>query len=165
MNIQVRQHDIYDADDDEFSEDAYELSTNGKCPIYCSQCDNQGFCIKCKSDYGIAEIVEDEITKRICMEIDTLSVGYYQDEVNLIYYKCIDNCQECQNGYECEECADSYIIYNKICVIDIEHCTSYENNGKCIECEEGYKVNVGENICERGTAGCQTFDAENNVCM
>ena len=156
--------DIYDADDDEFSEDAYELSTNGKCPIYCSQCDNQGFCIKCKSDYGIAEIVEDEITKRICMEIDTLSVGYYQDEVNLIYYKCIDNCQECQNGYECEECADSYIIYNKICVIEIDHCTSYENNGQCIECEEGYKVKVGENICERGTAGCQTFDAENNVC-
>ena len=56
MNIQVRQHDIYDADDDEFSEDAYELSTNGKCP-------------KCKSDYGIAEIVEDEITKRICMKL------------------------------------------------------------------------------------------------
>ena len=87
-------------------------------------------------------------------EIDTLSVGYYQDEVNLIYYKCIDNCQECQNGYECEECADSYIIDNKICVIEISHCTSYENNGQCIECEEGYKVNVCENICERGTAGC-----------
>ena len=58
--------DIDDADNNEFSEDAYELSTNGKCPIYCSRCDNQGFCIKCKSDYGIAEIVEDEITKRKC---------------------------------------------------------------------------------------------------
>ena len=36
-----------------FSEDSYEQSTNGKCPLYCSQCNEKGQCFKCKNDYGI----------------------------------------------------------------------------------------------------------------
>lgn len=157
--------DINDADKESFSEDSYELATNGICPKFCSQCDNQHYCIKCKSDYGVVQIVEDETIKRICMEISTLNVGYYQDKQSLIYYKCIDNCQKCQNGQECEVCINNdYIVYNNICILKIEHCISYENNGQCIECEELYKVKANENICERGEIGCKIFDVENNKC-
>ena len=45
--------DLNDAKSASLSEDNYELSTNGKCPQYCSQCDESGNCLKCGKNYQL----------------------------------------------------------------------------------------------------------------
>ena len=66
---------------EELSDDAYELSTDGKCPQFCIQCNELGYCIKCKNDYEIIELNEEEI-KRICVSKAEVSSGYFQIEGN-----------------------------------------------------------------------------------
>ena len=155
--------DINDAEEDNnISQDAYELSDDGKCPKFCSQCDNQGYCIKCKSDYAIVEINENEKTRRICMNITSLNKGYYKNEE--IYYKCKDNCEQCSNGNNCAKCIDTHTLQDNKCFLTIDNCKLYEGEGTCQECMDGYKIKEGENICIRGYFGCKVYIAENETC-
>jgi hypothetical protein len=78
-----------------FSDDDYELSKNGKCPQYCSQCNK--LIIKYRNDFGIVEFTENGLTKRECKSIDELKDGNYKNEGNSIYYKFLDNYKECLN--------------------------------------------------------------------
>ena len=156
--------DLNDADDEEFSEDGYELSTNGKCPKDCIQCNSLGYCIKCKSDCGIAELIEEEMAKRVCLLLTTLETGYYKNEENSIYYKCLDNCLSCENGEECLDCETNYLLQNKKCLKIVEHCETYNDNGNCIKCVIGYKVKGSDNTCERGSEGCIDFNELTNIC-
>ena len=48
--------DLREMENATFSEDFYELSTNGKCPQYCIQCNNLNQCISCRSNYSLYEI-------------------------------------------------------------------------------------------------------------
>ena len=154
--------DIYDAGGD-FSTDAYELSENGKCPINCCQCDSNGNCKKCKNDYGIVEITEEDNTIRNCWPLNSLEGGYYI--LDSIYYKCNDNCIEC-NESECITCTNRYFPKNKNCFELIDNCINYDENGNCITCDDGYKIKQYNNInyCERGFEGCKIFDTVNNIC-
>ena len=57
--------DLNDAEIDNFAENYYELSENGKCPQYCTQCienDKSIKCINCKTGYTFNE------KKNICSE-------------------------------------------------------------------------------------------------
>ena len=109
--------DIIDAEKSDFSENYYELSNNGVCPQYCVYC-NFNSCLKCKDDYGILEIKENDINKRICIKLDELKNGYYKSDKEQIYYKCLNNCDKCNNGNE------------------------------CFECKMGFKLSDGKNLCE-----------------
>jgi hypothetical protein len=113
--------DIKESKSQSASQDGYELSTNGKCPQYCSQCNEQGHCIKCKNDYVVVESTENGATKRNCKASGEVSIGYYENEG--IYKKCIDNCKTCDsNG--CIECEESFGLEEN----DNLNCKSIEDS-------------------------------------
>jgi hypothetical protein len=97
----------------DLSQNSYEQSTNGKCPLYCSQCNELGHCFKCKNDYGVVELKENESTdcEWECKPISELNIGYYK--YNETYYKCMDNCDKCSNSSECEKCEFGRNYINK----------------------------------------------------
>ena len=104
-DIKTHQDTEY-AQDEEFSSSNYELSTNGKCIQYCSQC-NINKCINCRNEYDIAQIKKNEtyyISK--CMSLKELEHGYYKN--NSVYYECLQNCDKCNNGTICLKCKSSY---------------------------------------------------------
>ena len=130
----------------EFSEESYEQSTNGKCPIYCSQCNEFGQCFKCKNDYGVVELKEKESIKLECKSISELNIGYYKS--NETYYKCMDSCDKCSNSSECEKCKLGTNYINKKC-IKIKNCKIFKDNGICEKCEEGYAFEENDKtICK-----------------
>ena len=100
--------DLKQSEKDEFSEDNYELSTNGKCPQYCKQCNILGQCTSCRNNFAIAEIKINNKINKICVLRSELKRGYYIDEKNSIYYKCLDNCAKCNNQEKCISCNDGY---------------------------------------------------------
>ena len=89
--------------DEDYTNEAYELDTEGKCPQFCSQCDEDCECIKCGNEYGI---VYNEQDKKICKSQSELSSGYYKE--NEIYYKCLEHCSKCTDNTSCEECNSEY---------------------------------------------------------
>ena len=193
---------VYDYDDDikttqdleeiknaDFVEDVYELSTDGKCPQYCSQCNESRQCIKCANNYGIVQLNDEEPIERECKLITELSQGYYENEG--IYYKCMDNCIKCSSGYICEECISEYYVKDNICEHGIPNCKNHDLNGKCLTCKLGYeirddgescgltngRINEADNsiicndgyslyngICYTHVENCDTYDEENDNC-
>ena len=90
-------------------ENNYELSDDGICSKYCNQCTNNKKCIKCKNNFGlVGNKVNDEL---ICLSENELKIGYYKNNES-IYYKCIENCEECLNDISCNKCMDNYDLYN-----------------------------------------------------
>ena len=155
-------------DDNEITfsnEDAYELSTNGKCPQFCSQCNNLFQCIKCKKDYKIVEIVENGIIKRDCKLLDDLSNGYYEKEG--IFYKYLNNCSNCTNNSICEECISGYILNNNSnkCFLIISNCEEYdEYDGKCSKCNSTFKID-SNGICKNISEHCEISNQTSLNCI
>ena len=85
--------DIAESYNKTFSLNAYELSENGRCPQFCSQCNELSQCIKCKNEYGVYEIKNGGIINRYCKLISELK-GYYLSDG--VYYQCMENCDECE---------------------------------------------------------------------
>ena len=154
--------DIEEAEKESFSENNYELSENGKCPKFCFQCDDSGKCKKCRSGYGIIELTENEITTRNCKLLSELTDGYYNNEG--IYYKCMNNCKECNNNYECIACDSGYIYENNKCLLEIQNCLTYDDDGKCTKCERRYVTSENGDQCQRGDENCEDYDSSNNKC-
>ena len=193
---------VYDYDDDikttqdleeiknaVFVEDVYELSIDGKCPQYCSQCNESRQCIKCANNYGIVQLNDVEPIERECKLITELSQGYYENEG--IYYKCMENCIKCSSGDICEECISEYYVKDNICEHGIPNCKNHDLNGKCLTCKLGYEIrdegescgltnghiNEADNsiICDNGYSlhngicythveNCNTYDEERDNC-
>ena len=145
-----------------FSEDAYELSSNGKCPLHCSQCNELGQCIKCRNDYSVVELEENESINWECKLTSELNVGYYK--TNEVYYKCIDNCDKCVNSLSCENCKLDYIFINDKCLKNIENCETYNDDGICLKCQINYKLSQNENKCVKEIPYCLEED-ENYNCI
>ena len=57
------------------------------------------------------------------MFLSTLNAGYYYQE-NSIYYKCMDNCLQCDNDSECKTCDTGYVLVNKKCFQEITNCVT-----------------------------------------
>ena len=152
--------DINETKYEEFAEDAYELSNDGKCPQFCIQCNELGQCIKCKNEYGIVEFEEDEIIRRNCKLKSELNKGYYKN--NNIYYKCLDNCEECLNGSECINCKNDYFYQNNKCLKNIENCEIYDNEGNCKKCEIKFQVSKDKKSCEVYEGNCIEENIDGN---
>ena len=63
--------------------------------------------------------------------------GYYQSKNN-IYYKCMENCENCLDGQSCEKCMDGYHYSNNKCN---ENCKEYDQYGICSKCAENFGFN------------------------
>jgi len=151
--------------EESFSDDGYELSTNGKCPKDCSQCNELSQCIKCRNDYEFVEFTEDGSTKRECISKDETNDGYFKDGANSIYYKCIDNCKKCSNGSECITCKEGYFKLennNNKCFLIIDKCNTYDNSGMCTNCAPGYVTFESGAICKIGINNCIEVDIDGN---
>ena len=133
----------------EYEIDYYELSNNGKCPLFCIQCNEFGHCKKCKNGTEIVELNQNNTIKRKCQPINELEHGYYKNEENNIYYKCLDNCDKCINGDECISCNSGFFQQNNKCLKNIDNCKKYDDNGRCIECKSKYKIKENGNICKK----------------
>ena len=152
--------DLFDVEEDDFIENAFELANDGKCPLNCTHCKENGTCIKCNNESKIAEIkINTTSKKKICL--DNLT-GYYLEDS--IYYKCKDNCVECNNASDCNNCISGYFLQkNNTCIKEIEKCTKYSDEGNCIKCEIGYKVE--NNNCVIGVEFCRNIDSIQNKCI
>ena len=83
--------DLIEIENDIISEDSYELSNNGKCPIYCTQCNELNQCINCRKNYDLYEI---------------------KQKIKCIFK--IENCKNYNdNGNKCVECNEGYKINEK----------------------------------------------------
>ena len=156
----ITSQDIEEANINDFSVNVYELSTDGICPQYCAQCNELGHCIKCKSDYAIVELKENEKVKRECESLTELSKGYYKN--NEIYYECIGNCDKCSNGTECIECSLNYTYAHKKCFKTIEKCANYDEEGFCSKCQIKNKLSENREECLDGVENCVEHDEDYN---
>ena len=100
--------DLVASKDEKFYEDNYELSTNGKCPQNCKQCDQYGYCITCRNHYKIVELKINYKISKICVNENKLNNGYFINDKNSIYYKCLENCDKCENQETCISCKSGY---------------------------------------------------------
>jgi len=154
--------DLDDIKNDDIIENVYELSEDGKCPIFCSQCNIFGQCMKCKNDYGIIE-EKGDIIKRYCLSNKELENGYYKK--NNTYYKCIDKCSKCKDYSSCQECNNGYIPYSNSCYLEIKKCEIYNKNGTCKSCIKNYQVI--NNTCKYEDLNCEIYkeDSDNIICL
>ena len=127
--------------------------SNSICPKNCAQCkksnaDTISKCIKCGNGYDLKGSNDsDEI---ICVESSQLTKGFYQNLSNSVYYPCISNCEQCENGNTCQTCSKYYKVKDNICVNKVENCNSYDTNEICTGCDVNYslvKSNNGEISC------------------
>ena len=134
------------AEDEDFdNENNYELSDDGICPQYCSRCLKNQVCSVCKSEFALVGSKGEK--KVICKPENELTIGYYKDS-NSIYYKCIDNCDNCLNGESCEKCQEGFIYLNKTCKIKIDNCIEYNLDGTCKKCDQYFAFKENErNYC------------------
>ena len=150
-------------------EDRYELSINGKCPQNCSQCNENGYCFKCKIGYGPVEIKKNNKIATDCRLISELKIGYYVKEG--IYYKCIDNCEICENENKCLTCISGMYSENggskctkcpggKYSLKGVTYCSncpegkySLEGWSFCLNCPAGTYSNKGASQCKKCWAG------------
>ena len=145
------------------NETNYELSEDGKCPIYCQQCLENNICIKCKEDYGLVGSKNEE--KIICLPQSELNKGYYKNNQS-IYYKCIDFCDSCSNGETCNKCISDFFLLNNetdkcynISEIDpIEDYYLDENNLTYYSCQ---KYNLIK-FCQKCSKNNNCFLCQNN---
>ena len=115
--------------------EGYEESENeGKCPKNCHQCLENKKCIKCKPNFKLIGVNKNDLNPIICKDTDNLSL-YYKDKDDNTYYKCPDNCLNC------------------------------ENEGICTKCDNIYKLNAGKNICEEKVKNCEKYNLNNEDCL
>ena len=92
---------------------AYELSNDGICPQFCSQCSKNKRCKKCKEGYYLIEIKKDGIEQIICNDTGTVNKDILENGnylyINGIYYLCSDSCAKCKvTKSNCSICSDNY---------------------------------------------------------
>ena len=122
--------------------DAYEITTEGKCPQNCMQCKEGGKCIKCGGEFDFA--LEDDGTIK-CLSKSHLALGYFKNTTTNVYEKCMANCLYCSDKTSCEGCQNNYIYKEKTCEFNpekaIPQCFSYDDQYKCTKCNPTYGFN------------------------
>ena len=94
------------------NETNYEISDDGICPKNCKQCKINKRCSICRENYALVGSKKND--KIICLLLNELKIGYYKE--NDIYYKCMDNCDICNDGITCEECSIGFELINNKCI-------------------------------------------------
>ena len=118
----------------------YELDENGKiCPINCAQCKDNKKCFKCRENYNVIGVKENDDQPIKCNNTLDLSNGYFKK--NEVYYPCLDFCNECSDSTTCNTCDNYHKLNNDKtkCIEKVEFCEEYDNvNFGCIKCIPGY---------------------------
>ena len=103
---------------------AYEISNDGLCPINCVQCTENKKCIKCKEGLNLIGQNENDENPIICNDNIDISLGYYLNSDDGVYYKCHDNCLKCSGA----------------------PLSNQEMN--CLQCKEGFDFNEETKSCK-----------------
>ena len=133
----------------------WELAENGECPKNCAQCkqnNNEKICVNCRPEYVLIGSKESQEVN--CIQSSELGNSYYKDTSNNVYYPCISNCEECENGITCITCSRNYKLENDICVNKVTNCEEYDVNEVCIGCNTNYglvKEQNNEISCQKLT--------------
>ena len=90
-----------------FDQDNYYSCSYEKAVANCQKCKNGTICERCKSDYAFIYGFYDK-----CIPKKDLQIGYYHNEEDTIYYPCLEHCDKCINGYECQICSNNYSLIN-----------------------------------------------------
>ena len=105
---------------------SYENGNDGICPINCIQCLENKKCRKCKKDFNLIGIKENDEFPIICDNNNiNISIGYYYNKNDGVYYQCHNNCLKCSNG------------------------PVSDNIMNCIICKDGFNFNGTNNNCEK----------------
>lgn len=139
----------------EISDKNYELSSDGKCPLNCSQCIANKRCMLCgnSNNYYLGDNEKDDSSPINCAS-EKPEHGYYKIN-DTHYYKCIEGCDQCEGPTYCTYCLPSfYLSLEKTkCIERIPNCTHYNESSKFSDPNngghDGYKT-------------CEQCDNENN---
>ena len=153
----------------------YELSNDGVCPIYCSQCSKNKKCKKCLNDYNLVGVNKDDDNPIICDNKINLEKGYYKNEDDDTYYLCSKECETCkEEKNKCIVCKENYYFlenssscYNKdnypngyyfnkekkifmACHVNCKTCSEgpiSDNKMNCDSCNNDYSYDENEKNC------------------
>ena len=124
---------------------AYELSIDGVCPLYCSQCTKNKNCKKCLEGYNLVEIKKDGNYHILCDNSLNLEEGYYK--IDNIYYLCSEECKNCEEEKnKCLDCQENYYFLE-----ESSNCYNKNNPPK------GYYFDKNKNVfkaCHPNCASC-----------
>jgi len=170
---------------------AYEQSGNGKCPKDCNKCNEFNQCLLCdssKAQYYIG-VRENDLNPIKCNNTNPKEAGlpYYKKQVSdkTYFFKCIDNCIECDDANECKACAPQFNITknNDSCIVRINGCKDYNessgypdklnNNGykgyefceKCNDTEDYYCLNDEKHVCVKLNDGILSYYNTTKGCL
>ena len=145
--------------------EGYELSNDleTKCPANCSHCISNRRCILCRNftkkephAFYIGEI-DNEENYINCSEFKPKG-GYYNFTRNnhIHFFRCIENCNVCENARICSQCLPEYKINKNInnCIVRIDYCIKYDKSSIYIDTETN---NGGQGYKE-----CEQCDNDNN---
>ena len=126
----------------------YELSNDGICPIYCSQCSKNKKCKKCSQGYNLVGSNEDDNNPVLCDKTTNVEKGYYKNEDD-IYYLCSNECETCKEKKDkCIICKENYYFL--------------ENTNKCfdrVNYPKGYYFNEEKKLFMTCHENCETCSA------
>ena len=114
----------------------YELSDDGICPQYCKKCLDNKVCVICKENCYELRSKTNSAFKG-CLPYELAKIGYYKENNQNIYYKCLDKCEKCTTGTNCQKCIDGYSFISERCIKIIDNCLNYALD-YCEECNGGY---------------------------
>ena len=146
---------------------------------FCSECDNNSTCIRCKEEYTFITEEKDE-----CVPIADLGYFYYQDSNDTTLYKecneSIINCKTCISEDKCLLCHNFYeLYYNQSkcvnisekkyyrnttdglyydCNNTIDKCIQCTSESQCITCQSGYHPING--ICLIKVDHCRLYNSD-----
>ena len=123
----------------------YELSDDGICPKYCSQCSKNKKCKICLNGYNLVGVNYNDTNPIICDNKIDIEKGYYKNEDN-VYYLCSEECTTCfEKDNKCLICKENYYFLE-----NSNNCYNISNYPK------GYYYNKEKKIFAHCHNNCQT---------
>jgi hypothetical protein len=114
--------------------------------FHCGTENNELVCVECIEGFYVIDNMN--LCVSICPE------GFFTNN-NLSCSKCLDNCKECSNRYECEECLTGYYYDNVV-----KGCLIIPIN----KCNEGSSLN-GEFVCTKCANDYYRIDSDIEPCV
>ena len=117
----------------------YELEEGWICPINCAQCKALKKCYKCRENYNLIGVKENDDQPIKCDNTTDIKIGYFKkNEVN---YPCIEFCNVCSDSNTCITCDNIHKLNSDKtkCIDKVEFCEQYDNiKFECTKCINGY---------------------------
>ena len=125
----------------------YELSEDGICPKFCSQCSKYRQCKKCLDGYNLVGSNYNDTNPIICDNKINVENGYYKN-VDNVYYLCSEECVKCfEKNNKCLVCKENYYFLENS---NSNNCYNKTNYPK------GYYFNEEQKIFKACHRNCET---------